>query len=184
MAQMGLDKWLKGLYDLTSLDPANLEQRLAGLQSEADAIQLKIAVLTQLLTRARQNQHEAQQEAEQMHATTTPQPSGGPVGGSVPSPPNGAGSAHRPPTWKRDAVLAVMREDPSREWSAEEIKRILNERGIMQGEEGTTTRVLLRRMAEREEVIKVGRATYSVHRPTLIQTTPAHVQTTPAYIQM
>lgn len=168
MAQMGLDKWLKGLDDLTSLDPANLEQRLADLRQEQDAIQLKIAVLSQLLQRARQHQRDTEVAAARDFVAA-------PGGAATPPPANGSLPDSRPPerpaSWKRDAVLALMREDSSREWSAEEIRRVLNERGIMQGDEGTTTRVVLRRLAERGDVIKVGRATYAIHRPTF----PAYV---------
>lgn len=153
----GIDKWLRGLEDLATVEPADLEQRVSDLRAESEVIQLKIAVLEQLLARSRRRTRRSAPAGNE----ESPKSTGDTGTGGEPRKP----LPDRSPSWKRDAVLAVMRSEPKRKWSGTEIRDALIERGVMSGEEGTPTRLLLRRLADRGDVIKWGPATYSLEPP-------------------
>jgi hypothetical protein len=135
----GVDKWLKGLEDLTTLDPAELEERIAGLEQEAEVIKLKIFVLKPLLEAAKQR-HEAKPSNGSLA-------SGGPVGGQSP-----ILNDDRPSTWKRDAVLEHAAEHPHQMFTPREMRNALRAKGVLRDDEGTVMSVLLKRLADRGQL--------------------------------
>jgi hypothetical protein len=64
---------------------------------------------------------------------------------------------------KRKAIIDVLREQPDRGWSPREIRTVLEGRGVITGEdEGTPTRLLLRRMVDQGLVQKIGQGQYGL----------------------
>jgi hypothetical protein len=126
-----VDKLLKGLEDLGSLDLADLDMRLADLEDQQRVLQVKLSTLRLL----------RQSVAEVAPALETPEP----------APDEGVEA--RSGTWKSDAVLAVLRQDPARALTPVQVRNQLRAEGQLTDDEGTTTSVVLRRLAKRGKVI-------------------------------
>lgn len=147
-----LDKWLKSVDNLAGLPEDEIEARIEALRAEAESIRLKLAVLTQLRPGRSKGRSEPSRSAAPQAVA---QPSAAPVADSPSTPPQ-----RRSYGWKRQAVLELIQSKPSKTWSATEIRDGLIANGTMVKEEGTSTRVLLRRLGERGEIQKVGQAAY------------------------
>lgn len=141
-----LDKWLKNLDGLASLPEDEIDARIEALKAEQESIRLKLAVLQQL--------RPARSKARADLRATAPQ--GASAAELPPQPPQ-----QRSYDWKRRAVLELIQSQPGKTWSASEVRGTLIANGTMAKEEGTNTRVLLRRLAERGEIEKVGTAAYT-----------------------
>ncbi|MGA2470001.1 MAG: hypothetical protein ABSG64_04850 [Solirubrobacteraceae bacterium] len=132
MATTDIDRFLKGVEGLAALDPDEIARRLAAMRSDADMLSLKIAVLERMLGEARRRVP-GQAAASRSDA-----------------PKAVANDGNRPYTWKRDAILAIMKTEPHRMFSAADLRRRLRETGVMNGDEGTPTSLLLQRMVKSE----------------------------------
>lgn len=139
-----LDRWLKSVDGLAGLPADEIDERIEALEGEQESIRLKLAVLRQIRPR----------ESARPRARTEPLPTAHTTS-AVPST-NGA----RPYDWKRRAVLDLIRSQPERVWKAVEVRDGLIANGTMKNEEGTSTYTLLRRLAERREIVKIGAAAY------------------------
>lgn len=65
------------------------------------------------------------------------------------------------PGAKRGAVLTLLKEDPDRQWSPSEVRDVLIARGLItDSDEGTPTRLLLRRMTESGDAERVSQGKY------------------------
>lgn len=138
MAIPTIDRWLRGLEDLTELDPDELGSRLAALRADVQMMQLKIGVLEQLLAEAKRRAPRDQLEQDPR--------------------PNETAEANsdregRNPMWKRDAVLVFLRQHPHHMFRPMEIRQALRDQGIMSGDDGTPTPLLLRRMTKSNQVV-------------------------------
>lgn len=140
MATTGIDRWLKGLEDMTELDADDLDQRLAALKAEAEVLQLKIFVLEPLLERARKRDSR-RRTIEPPQAESADEASNG-----------SAPKVHAPTTWKRDAVLELLASRPHEMFAPVEVRNTLRSMGVLEDDEGTPMPVLLRRLADRHQV--------------------------------
>src|SRR5689334_19443074 len=129
-----IDRWLKGLDNLTRLDRGEIDERLTALRAELKTVQLKVAILTELRNQAPETSKKA---SDQLPLERDEQP--------VATPPANGDRAH---DWKRQAVLHLMRMQPDRVWKAADVRDSLIRAGVMVADEGTPTRLLLRRMHE------------------------------------
>jgi hypothetical protein len=144
MASSGIDKWLKGLEDPTVMDPAELEQRMSALQNELEVVQLKIMVLEPLLNRARRRARR-QEESRASNSPDLSAPAVAPERSDEPR-------TERPSTWKTDAVLTFLAEQPHRMFAPAEVRKGLRKMGLLEGDEGTPMPLLLRRLEQRGQV--------------------------------
>jgi hypothetical protein len=142
-----LDKWLKGIDGFADLPEEEIDARIEALRAELESTRLKLAVLMQLRggPAPRRIQVGRAPRAEPVAAI-----------------PRKVDESTRPHDWKRRAVLTLMRSHPNKVWSASEIRDALISNGVMTTEEGTPTRLLLRRLDERGDIQKVGTAAYTM----------------------
>lgn len=159
MAATGIDKFLKGVDDLQRADAAEIDQKIAALEDELSSIRVKLAVLKELRKQPRRPAPAAATEPRVVAVTGT---------GETISEGTGTVEVHRPHTWKRDAILEIVTQQPGRVWTATEVRDELRRRGVMEGDPGTPTRAVLRRMSDAGEVQKIGTATYTYAGETLV----------------
>jgi ribosomal protein L29 len=147
-----LDKWLKNLDGLAGLPEDEIDARIEALKAEQESIRLKLAVLQQLRPgRIKARAGEPSRLSESAPADAQPMPP--------------ANAQKRPFDWKRRAVLDLIQSQPDRVWKAAEVRDGLIANGTMKAEEGTSTYTLLRRLADRQEIQKIGAAAYKFPAP-------------------
>lgn len=142
-----LDKLLKNLDALAGLPEDEIDARIEELKAEQESIRLKLTVLQQLRPARAKGRTEPPRPAEP--GSTSRQPA----------------QQKRPYDWKRRAVLDLIQSQPDRVWKASEVREGLIANGTMKAEEGTSTYTLLRRLADRNEIQKIGAAAYKSSAP-------------------
>jgi len=157
MATTGIDKLLRGVDDLQRTDTtAEIDEKIAALEDDLANIRVKLAVLKELRKQPRR------QPADSERPNRAPTVIAKAGGGSLT--PHGGGmvevARERPHGWKRDAIAHLVTSEPGRVWTASDVRAELNRLNIMDGDEGTPTRLVLRRLHEAGLVQKVGTAAY------------------------
>src|SRR5205823_6940346 len=131
-----IDRWLKGIDHLSGLERAEIDKRLTAAEAELRNAQLKVAILTELRNRAPEGKQDDQLPLGSDQRPQTP-------------------DGDRAHDWERRAVLDLMRTEPARAWKASEVRDGLIHKGVMAADEGTPTRLLMRRMEEAGLLIKL-----------------------------
>jgi hypothetical protein len=135
VATSDIDKFLKSVEGLASLDPDEIASRLAGMRRDAEMLAIKLERALGGAHRRAPKEREARPDVGAAEAKAPP-----------------ATNGRRPYTWKRDAILAVMRSEVGRWWSPQDMRLRLRDDGVMNADEGTPTSLLLRRIASEPEI--------------------------------
>ena len=150
MATPSIDRTLKGLQELRAADPAELEERVAQLEAQQADITFQLYVLRPLVKEAKERRAQEEGGAAAAVARAARDETRDERGQTVEH------VEGRPASWKGDAILALFAESPHQTYLPAEVREQLRMRKVMEGDEGTPTSVLLRRLADRGQVARDG----------------------------
>ena len=144
MAASAIDKWLRVIDEFSDLSEAEVDEHIRDLRNEIERAETKIGVLMAL-----------------KRALRTPPPRPLRLDFEDADRPIAVEELAPSADEKRQAIIETMQAYPDRTWSPRALRDALEQRGLItNADEGTPTRLLLRRMVQQGTVQLAGKGAY------------------------